>query len=191
MRLRRTHLTREVRLHTVHRMNDSDIELSVDSVHATFGPPSEGASASSHSERVLRDIDAAMHRMGRLMAARHAEFQHESGMTTPHFMLLKAVDCEGPTRVSDLAELMGVKNPAASMIVQQLESDGLVERHHDEHDNRVVIVSLTDLGERRLAQAEVFRRGLLSRMTADLSTEDLEALLRILGTVSDSVARGV
>lgn len=141
-------------------------------------------------EALLDDIDAAMHRMGRLMAASHARFQSASGIATPHYMVLKTLATEGPARVSDLASLLGVKNPAASMLVQHLEADGFVERHHDERDNRVVNVSLTHTGEERLAQAEVCRRAMSRKLTEDLSIADLETLRRIIVTIGDSVARG-
>lgn len=147
--------------------------------------------AADPTEQLLDELDAAMHRMGRLMAANHARFQAESGMATPHFMLLKSIACEGPARVSDLAALMGVKNPAASMLIQQLESEGLLARQHDEADNRVVIVSLTPAGEARLAQVEVYRRELLRAMTADLGASDLEALRRIIVTIGDTVAHQI
>jgi DNA-binding MarR family transcriptional regulator len=142
----------------------------------------------TEGERLLDELDAAMHRMGRLMAANHARFQAESGMATPHYMVLKSIACEGPARVSDLATLLGIKNPAASMLIQQLEGEGLLARHHDTRDNRVVIVSLTPAGEARLADVEVYRRELLRRMTADLGTDDLEALRRIIVTIGDTVA---
>ncbi len=168
-------LTLAVGAYKVQRMNDSPHE------------PSEADDA----ELLLSYIDAATHRMGRLMAARHAQFQQSSGMPTPQYMVLKAISYEGPMRVSDLAGLMGVKNPAASMILQQLESEGLIARNHCENDNRVVRASITAHGEQRLARSEVFRRELLRRMTADLSIEDLRDLVRILGKLNDTVARDI
>lgn len=164
-------------------MNHSSVEQYPDT-------PGDASAAAPATEQLLDGIDAAMHRMGRLMAARHAEFQASSGMATPQFMVLKTLACEGPARISDIAGLLGVKNPAASMLVQHLEAEGLVERRHDEADNRAVIVSLTAVGEDRLCAAEVFRRELLRRMTADLTDTDLEDLRRIISTIADTVARG-
>lgn len=159
-------------------MNDSTNELS-------DGPPSDD------TERLLADVDAATHRMGRLMAARHAQFHQASGLANPQYMVLKAIACEGPMRVSDLAGVLGVKNPAASMLVQHLEQDGLITRRHDDVDSRAVIISLTPEGERRLSESEVCRREILRRMTADLSVEDLRDLARILGKLNETVARDI
>lgn len=164
-------------------MNDSRNELS--SPDCATAPAADDA-----VEALLDDIDAAVHRMGRLMAAAHARFQSASGIATPHYMALKTLATEGPERVSDLALLLGVKNPAVSMLVQHLEAEGFVERHHDERDNRVVNVSLTPAGEERLAEAEVCRRAMSRKLTQDLSVQDLETLRRIIVTIGDSVARG-
>lgn len=164
-------------------MNDSSNELFLNECVTT--PAADDA-----VEALLDDIDAAVHRMGRLMAAAHAKFQSASGIATPHYMALKTLATEGPVRVSDLASLLGVKNPAVSMLVQHLEAEGFVERHHDERDNRVVNVSLTPVGEERLAEAEICRRAMSRRLTEDLSIADLENLRRIIVTIGDTVARG-
>ncbi len=166
-------------------MNDSTVELRSGEPRDLRPEPAAGTGASV--EALLADIDGMMHRVGRLMASRHAEFQQASGIPTHHFMMLKAIACEGPLRVSEVAQLLGVKNPAASMLVQQLESEGLIERRHDDADNRVVMVSMTATGAERLAHAEVYRRAFLRRITSRLAPEDLEALVRVLDAMCASM----
>lgn len=139
-------------------------------------------------EQLHAEIDAAMHRMTRVMASKHAEFQQAAGVSTTQYMLLKMIECEGPSRVSDLANLLGVKNPAASMMLQQLEAEGFVERRHDTADNRVVLVSLTEPGKRTLADADVYRKQMMLRLSADLTVDDLKHLLRTIAIITDSAA---
>ncbi len=156
-------------------------------------PSSSDSAGSEHLtelEQLLDELDATMYRMGRLMSSRQSEFSRDSGLPAPHFMVLKTLACSGPTRISDLAILLGVKNPAVSMLVQSLEADGLINRAHDTEDNRVVRVSLTAEGEQRLDRAEGYRRELMKRLTGSLDLEDLRAFVRIMDALAEGAAEG-
>lgn len=150
----------------------------------------EGASDGQPADvdALLDRIDATMYRMGRLMSSRQNEFQRESGLPAPHFMVLKTLACAGPTRSSDLAALLGVKSPAASMLVQGLESEGLISRAHDTSDNRVVRVSLTPEGSARLERAEGYRRELMKRLTSGLTPDDLRDFARIMDALAEGAS---
>lgn len=54
----------------------------------------------------------------------------------------------GSLAVGELAELLGIGNPAASVLVQQLVEQGLVVRSEDVHDRRRTLVTLTEPGAR-------------------------------------------
>lgn len=149
---------------------------------------SESSGQTADLDALLDRIDATMYRMGRLMSSRQSEFQRESGLPAPHFMVLKALACAGPTRSSDLATLMGVKSPAASMIVQGLESEGLISRAHDTSDNRVVRVSLTPEGSASLERAEGYRRELMKRLTSGLTLDDLRDFARIMDVLAEGAS---
>jgi DNA-binding MarR family transcriptional regulator len=62
---------------------------------------------------------------------------------------------EGPLSLSGLAEAVGVDAPYATLIVDNLEERGLVERQSDPADRRRKLVTLTPAG--RDAVAEVLR----------------------------------
>ena len=62
---------------------------------------------------------------------------------------------EGPLSLSGLAEAVGVDAPYATLIVDNLEERGLVERQPDPADRRRKLVTLTPAG--RDAVAEVLR----------------------------------
>jgi DNA-binding MarR family transcriptional regulator len=89
--------------------------------------------------------------------------------------------------ISQLARLLGIGNPAASILVQQLVAQGLVERSEDTNDRRRTYVRLTERGAGLLAgRREQIRSSLrqwLGKMEDD-GLADLErglsALLQIL-----------
>jgi len=54
---------------------------------------------------------------------------------------------EAPRRITELAELDGLAQPTTTLLVKRLEEQGLVRRERQAHDQRVVLVSLTDAGQ--------------------------------------------
>ena len=52
----------------------------------------------------------------------------------------------GPRRVTDLAVIEGVSQPAMTVLIRVLEEAGMVERRADPSDKRVAIVAVTKTG---------------------------------------------
>jgi DNA-binding MarR family transcriptional regulator len=83
---------------------------------------------------------------------------------------------EGPARVSDIARNSGVKVPSATEQIIRLEAAGLVSRGQDQHDARVVLVTLTAAGRDAVAVANNRRNALLANQLATLTRTDREAI---------------
>lgn len=93
---------------------------------------------------------------------------------------LATLDRTGPRRITDLAVIEGVTQPAMTALVRVMEESGLVERRGDASDKRVTLVSLTDAGAsyvraRRRAGVDAFVR-LIDQLTDD----EVEALVAAL-----------
>jgi DNA-binding MarR family transcriptional regulator len=85
---------------------------------------------------------------------------------------LHRLDGSGPHRLSDLAVLEGVTQPAMTQVVTRLERDSLATRGTDPTDGRVVLVAITDAGRERLARRRLARSRRLADLMAGLSAED-------------------
>ncbi|MEV1013428.1 MarR family transcriptional regulator [Micromonospora sp. NPDC049801] len=93
---------------------------------------------------------------------------------------LATLDRTGPRRITDLATVEGVTQPAMTTLVRVMEESGLVERRGDASDKRVTLVCLTEAGAayvrtRRQAGIHAFER-LIGRLTGD----EVEALVAAL-----------
>jgi DNA-binding MarR family transcriptional regulator len=99
---------------------------------------------------------------GRLLAFRVAlrRFLHwseqqaaDAGLTAAQHQLLIVVrghpDKAGPT-ITDIANYLFVRHHSAIGLVERARVLGLVERHRDEKDQRLVRVRLTPLGDERV-----------------------------------------
>ncbi|MDZ4179865.1 MAG: MarR family transcriptional regulator [Coriobacteriia bacterium] len=137
---------------------------------------------------MLEELDGVLHRFGRLMASRQAQYSRDTGLPAPQYMVLRILLQEGDMRVSDIASTLGVKNPAASGLIQCLEDDGMVARRNDDTDHRVVLVSITERGRQRFGAADEYRRMILRLLTKGLPAEDIETLVRVMSHMADVVS---
>ena len=74
---------------------------------------------------------------------------------------LATLERSGPRRITDLAAIEGVTQPAMTVLVKVLERSGLVQRRGDPTDKRVALVGVTEAGatyvrDRRRAGADAF-----------------------------------
>lgn len=86
----------------------------------------------------------------------------------------------GPRRVTDLAAVEGVTQPAMTVLVRVMEESGLVERRGDASDRRVTLVCLTEAGAayvetRRQAGVDAF-----ARLVDELAEDEVAALVAAL-----------
>lgn len=139
---------------------------------------------------LIDELNATMIQLGRLFMSRHGDGGHGHeghDVSGPKFLALRALDSTEPVKVSDIAELLGIKAPAASAVVDHLVSAGLAERSNDPDDRRVTRVLPTSAGRAMLEHAETSRRELMRRYCSVLSDEDVHAMLRINRTLIEAM----
>ncbi len=93
---------------------------------------------------------------------------------------LATLDRTGPRRITDLAAIEGVTQPAMTVLVRVMEESGLVERRGDPSDKRVTLACLTGAGAsyvqaRRKAGVQAY-----SKLIDKLTDEEVEALVAAL-----------
>jgi len=86
--------------------------------------------------------------------------------------------------MSELSKSLMVSNGNVTGIVDRLVAEGLVVRMPVENDRRASIVQLTKAGEKDFAERALVHEGWVSELFSDLSSNDADALIRILRTIS-------
>jgi DNA-binding MarR family transcriptional regulator len=136
------------------------------------GPAPDSAGRSSLQQELLDEMTAWSPRD-------HGAFKtwHRHSLSLVHLNVLITLEARGPLPMSRLAEAMDVSDASATGIVDRMEKRGLVERRHSTGDRRQVLVHATDAGERVFRDIGADRRAALSAVLAELSEDELAALL--------------
>ena len=96
-----------------------------------------------------------------------------------HTSLLPHIDLEG-TRITDLAERLGVTKQAASQLVDDLEAVGVLAREPDPDDARARRVVFTRLGREGLLEGLALLRDMESELARSIGDESMAGLRRAL-----------
>jgi len=111
-----------------------------------------------------------------------------AGLTSQRYQALLAIrvaSAAGRISVGELAEQLLVKPHSAAELVNRLESAGLVRRTSDSSDRRRVLLTLTENGEKRMAELARVQLAELEQ-----HRETLSALMQSLRKKSSGEAAG-
>jgi DNA-binding MarR family transcriptional regulator len=75
------------------------------------------------------------------------------GLTHPQYLAMLALWQYGDLSLKDLAALLHLEPATTSPLVKRLEAMALVRRERDPHDDRALLIALTDTGRALRAQA--------------------------------------
>ncbi|AXA36634.1 MAG: MarR family transcriptional regulator [Candidatus Hydrogenedentota bacterium] len=106
-------------------------------------------------------------------------------MTVAQKRLLYILDLNGPQRMSEIARLSGVTLPAATAVVDRLVEAGLVERHSEPNDRRVVRIALTEKGRKMIASMNSVHERRLRDVLEKLTPEERTALVEHFRSIYD------
>jgi DNA-binding MarR family transcriptional regulator len=100
----------------------------------------------------------------------------EPGITESQLSALGAIKRHGPLALGELAAHEQVQPPTMTKIVAELEQSGLVDRHPDPDDRRVVRAQVTSAGRRVLQRARARKDAYLEQRLSALDDAEIEVL---------------
>jgi DNA-binding MarR family transcriptional regulator len=114
--------------------------------------------------------------------------------TIAQYRALVVLASRGPQRMVDLAAALGVTSSTAGRMCDRLVRRGMIRRHRDRADRRVVQVTLTAAGRQVVDRATARRRELIAGILAKLPARQqpaiasaLQAFARAAGEIPDSL----
>jgi DNA-binding MarR family transcriptional regulator len=111
-------------------------------------------------------------------------------ITIAQYRTLVVLASRGPSKLADLAGLLGVTPPTAGRMCDRLVRRGLAARHRARSDRRVVRISLTPAGRRVVDEATRQRRVFIAEILAGLPAgerREMAAALRAFAAATGEV----
>jgi len=113
-----------------------------------------------------------------------ALFPHK--LSIPEWKLLGQLYEKGEMRLAELADLLEVRPPLVTKLVDGLEARGLLRRIPDPEDSRARLISATAEGRGIIPKAEKDVKRAMAVLLKDVSREDLLKYLRVLAKIIDN-----
>jgi DNA-binding MarR family transcriptional regulator len=109
-----------------------------------------------------------------------AEALAVEGLRRPHFAVLLSLDEGGASSQAELGRRLGIDRSDLHAVLNDLESDGYVERLRDEDDRRRNLVELTTAGARALKRLDTLVEGAQDALLEPLTAAQRRELTRLL-----------
>jgi MarR family 2-MHQ and catechol resistance regulon transcriptional repressor len=142
-----------------------------------------------HRADVALTMWVKLARAGALMAHRTGEQIRTFGLTPAQFGVLEILGHKGPMILGDLCRKALVSGGNMTVVVDNLERQGLVERHRSTEDRRAIEVHLTPGGRGLFESVFPSHARYVAGLAAVLTEEEqvrLGSLLKKLGTALDA-----
>lgn len=101
-------------------------------------------------------------------------------ITNNDMHVIEAIGIGEPKNMSSIARELSVTVGTLTIAMNSLVKKGYVERTRGKEDRRVVYISLSDKGRKAYEHHAQFHREMINGITADLTKDELEALIRAL-----------
>jgi DNA-binding MarR family transcriptional regulator len=106
-----------------------------------------------------------------------------TGLTTPQYTVLAALERGAELSSSDLAREFGMSAQTVNVLVKGLEECGLVRRaRHPEH-GRILLLTLAPAGRRALRKGRERALEIQDRLLAQMTAPDRTRLMRLLKAI--------
>jgi DNA-binding MarR family transcriptional regulator len=109
--------------------------------------------------------------------------------SVPRLRLLYELHCNGPRKMADLADVLGVTPRNVTALVDGLEAEDLVRRRPHPTDRRVTMIEITG-GAAEVEEQVGSLRQAIDGLLGTVSEKDRQTLARVLATLEDKIHTG-
>jgi DNA-binding MarR family transcriptional regulator len=135
-------------------------------------------------------LDALRDAVSRLLSADRRLRRREqqvtgTGLSSAHLRALHLLTQEPQATVGALAKAADLTPASMTVAIDQLESRGLVTRERDQQDRRQCFVTLTDAGQKEVAEKQAYWRDRMAEIFADVPGPKISGTITVLERLVD------
>ena len=110
---------------------------------------------------------------------------YDYGLTMPQFTVLEVLYSKGDLTVKEIISKVLSSGGSMTVVVRNLEEQGLVYRRENPDDRRSYLISISDAGRRLMDVVFPLHMDNMRKAFSCLSQEEKENMVRMLKTISD------
>ena len=137
----------------------------------------ESTTASRDRDRIVIELLDEMSAWRPEEMSRAIKHWLRGSLSLVHLQVLTVLEVEGPLAMSRLADALDVSVASATGIVDRMEDRGLVKRHRETGDRRIVLVRTTATGSGVFRELGDARREHLAGLFGGMTDAELGGLL--------------
>lgn len=103
-----------------------------------------------------------------------------TSVTPGQAWILDVVARFGPIKQAETADILNIKLPAVSRMVKGMVRDGLIHRERNAKDDRIILLSLTELGGEKIPEIREAWSKVETKLLADFSEAERESFKQLM-----------
>ncbi len=115
----------------------------------------------------------------------------ENDLTIPRFFVLWHITKNQPVNMGYLHEKMYMACSTLTVIVDKLVDAGLVKRYRSPEDRRVVLLELSEDGNKLLQKMLYIRQNFLEKAMKDLSIDEQKKIITLLRPIFNNLKESI
>lgn len=116
--------------------------------------------------------------------ARFRPILYSAGLTEQQWRILRTLLIHGHLEPRQIGKICGLSNPSLTGILSRMDDMGLVERDRMEHDQRRVLVSVTEAGKSLVTELSPQIEKTYSELEAHIGPDFAEEVYRVLNELN-------
>lgn len=146
------------------------------------------------TEKYGKKIDAALSlwvklvRANSTVAKKSAESIRKFGLTVSQFGVIETLGHLGPMNVGSICQKQLMSGGNMTLILDNLEKNGLVKRMADANDRRALLIGLTEKGQELFDRIFIEHARDMEQIISVLSDDEIEQLSNLLKKLGTSLS---
>ncbi|MCG8573138.1 MAG: MarR family transcriptional regulator [Spirochaetes bacterium] len=103
-----------------------------------------------------------------------------SGLSLPHMHAIEILGTNGPLKMKELAEKIGITTGTLTVTIDKLEKKGIVSRKSNPADRRSFVIELTQQGKEIQQEHSQYHLQLTAECTADFTESEKEQFFSLI-----------
>jgi len=130
-------------------------------------------------DELIEAIFTNMQKMHRSGANKMQALMKETSLSPSQMELILTVKHHQPVSAKEIALAMNITPGAVAHLLEQLEAGGLLDRSPDAKDKRIINISLSGKGKKKLQELWEKREAKMRKMVESFEAEELAVMLKL------------